>query len=255
MNLIESLLGTARNRLSNPLAGSFILSWLVINWKVGLVLLSSKIPNEEKINLLTNADYFNIFNLLWCPLGFGVFLTIALPAATWGLEQALNKIEERRLKGRYNVTSERAKLDKLYEGIGTVEGLQKELERALTEISEKDGELTNAHTKIEELSVSQKILEDNRRLILDEASDPKYEKWKIEVMDVLRLSKDQETDGTTYLFGYISDLLRELKNSDGKALLGLKGQIVRDANYSETRHHKKKLSDLASIIPTHPDEV
>lgn len=83
MEAITDFFKELKARFSNPLFGSFIISWLIVNWQVPLGILGYK-QNELKadgyssyISLIkTNASWACYF---WVPFGLAALYTIAIP--------------------------------------------------------------------------------------------------------------------------------------------------------------------------------
>lgn len=77
-DIIDTIYKTSRERIANPIIGSFILSWLVFNWRpLAFFYLSNK-KVEEKI-LYINDNFCSLSKLLRGPLVLvGVYM-IAIP--------------------------------------------------------------------------------------------------------------------------------------------------------------------------------
>lgn len=263
MNWIESLLGTARSRLSNPLAGSFILSWTVINWKTVLILLSVETPNAEKIGLLMQADYFNYWNLLICPLVFGALLTVAIPLATWLLEMALNPIQVRRLKQMVDVTKMKAEIEKLNEEWGTYQNLKSNLENAQNEKNALDEELRTATKEIAKLSDKLKDVEDFERSNTDDVSPQdeelpleesrKYEEWKKNALNALRHFMSE--DITSESLEFADKIFNRIRDNEPQSFSDIKAKIRESAAIVKSIDFSKELVKLSNLLPSHPDEI
>lgn len=114
MEIINAFITTARSRLSNPLMGSFIISWLVWNWKIVLVAVGSSQTNLEKITAI-NKTYSDPWILLWCPLFTALALSILLPPFNLAMEWLVfNRVEKRRLDNRKAVAEKKATLEKIH---------------------------------------------------------------------------------------------------------------------------------------------
>jgi len=66
------------SRATNPVIGTFISSWLVINWKIVLLVFMSKSTVEEII-LLIEKEHFHIEKILYYPLIFALAYLLATP--------------------------------------------------------------------------------------------------------------------------------------------------------------------------------
>ncbi len=82
MEKLNEVLTSLKERFSNPLIISFLISWLVINWEVPLAILfynsrgRNGIP-QELIDYL--SGYSSSYNLIAWPLAFAVGYTILSP--------------------------------------------------------------------------------------------------------------------------------------------------------------------------------
>ena len=85
-DFIKKILETSKDRLKNPLVGSFILSWLVFNWKGVLVVLFSSKSIEDRISYVAKEDY-SILLLLWLPLLMALFYVVILPYLSLVIEK------------------------------------------------------------------------------------------------------------------------------------------------------------------------
>jgi hypothetical protein len=79
----EEILVTLKERLTSPLFSSFLISWLVINWKVSVGLFWL---NTQQLNVAGYKTYIdlvsaniNIFHTLFYPLTFAIAYTFGYP--------------------------------------------------------------------------------------------------------------------------------------------------------------------------------
>ena len=95
MDKVSDILTNVKERLSNPLIFSFVLAWLVYNWKIPVALLwfdKKQISDSGYNNILefieaewrTNGD-------LWRPLGIALIYTVFLPVVK-NLYRLLNSL-------------------------------------------------------------------------------------------------------------------------------------------------------------------
>lgn len=74
----KSLFNSSRERVKNPLIGSFVLSWLVFNWDSVLTLIYSKKSIEERIKGVRPTE--GICELgFWIPLGMSLIYVFLIP--------------------------------------------------------------------------------------------------------------------------------------------------------------------------------
>ncbi|KAA5536223.1 hypothetical protein F0919_00730 [Taibaiella lutea] len=83
MDNISEFFKEFKNRLNNPIFGSFIISWLIINWRIPIGLFGYRLSdlkldgyNSYADLILRNASTWNYF---WHPLIFAVLYTFLFP--------------------------------------------------------------------------------------------------------------------------------------------------------------------------------
>jgi hypothetical protein len=76
--LKESVTLALKERLSNPLWGYILLSWIGFNWQNIAKLFMSKKTVEERITDIVSQDWFYV-HFLVAPLILGVLLAIISP--------------------------------------------------------------------------------------------------------------------------------------------------------------------------------
>lgn len=76
--LSNSVKATLYERLSSPLAGAFLLSWGVWNWRPLLVLVASSASVEDRIEYV-GTHYWDAANLYWGPLLSTIVLVTLVP--------------------------------------------------------------------------------------------------------------------------------------------------------------------------------
>lgn len=104
--LLKTITETSKERVRNPFIGTYILSFLIINWKPTLFLMFSDLKIEEKLIIIENKYTSLSYNLL-LPLGIALVYTIVLPYFMWLIEE-LNK---KSVKGRKNNQTEQLFID------------------------------------------------------------------------------------------------------------------------------------------------
>ena len=83
--IFSSLLSTTKSRLGNPLIGSFVISWLIMNWRFVGILLTGDEQMVHKIRML-EIEYMSPWRMLIVP-------TIAAFAWALGFPYLDNLIE------------------------------------------------------------------------------------------------------------------------------------------------------------------
>lgn len=76
--LFNTIFVTSKERISNPIIGTFIISWFAFNWKSLLVILFSSLTIENKI-IYIESHFSNIGNLLLFPLTAVILYILVLP--------------------------------------------------------------------------------------------------------------------------------------------------------------------------------
>lgn len=84
--IINSILDSAKERLKNPLLGSFIFSWIIFNWKPIFYIIFSTNSIENKINFVSEC-YSLLNNNFWFPLLFSVFYIVVFPYILWAFDK------------------------------------------------------------------------------------------------------------------------------------------------------------------------
>lgn len=73
--LANSFKAILYDRIVSPLSGAFIFSWLVVNWKLPLVILGSNSPVTERIDYI-DKNLLNTNTLLYYPIFSTLFIVI-----------------------------------------------------------------------------------------------------------------------------------------------------------------------------------
>ena len=88
--IINSILDSAKERLKNPLLGSFVFSWGIFNWKPIFYILFSKNLIENKIDFVSEC-YSSMNNNFWFPLLFSTFYILIFPYVLWAFDKLSTK--------------------------------------------------------------------------------------------------------------------------------------------------------------------
>lgn len=88
--IINSILDTAKERLKNPLLGSFIFSWVIFNWKPIFYIVLSENSIENKIDFISEC-YSSLNNAFWFPLIFSIFYIVVFPYILWAFDKLSSK--------------------------------------------------------------------------------------------------------------------------------------------------------------------
>lgn len=81
-DLYKSVMDTAKERSATPLTGALVISWLLFNWRIVLVLLSTK-PVEWKITyidfLVYNEGWASLWHYILGPILAALLLLLVYP--------------------------------------------------------------------------------------------------------------------------------------------------------------------------------
>jgi hypothetical protein len=146
--LILSMFETSRDRIKNPITGAFMFSWIIINWRIVLILIFSAKKVEDKIAFI-ETNYVDININLWIPLGFAIFYSLILPYIMalfdWILKKGIafrrliskdNRIIE--IQHRQEIAAEEWQLEKIRQGSPDIDGLKSKIIDLENQLKEKD---------------------------------------------------------------------------------------------------------------------
>ncbi|MCJ8498647.1 hypothetical protein MVI27_10280 [Chryseobacterium salipaludis] len=80
--IFTTIFKTSEERIKNPFIGTFILSFIAINWKPIMILFFYNKLIEQKIDFISE-NYSNEWNLLYFPLIIALFYSLLLPYIMW----------------------------------------------------------------------------------------------------------------------------------------------------------------------------
>ena len=93
--LIKSFFESSRERIKNPLIGTFAISWVLINWKPIFILFLSDLTIEKRIHEIELNHTSLKYNLI-LPLIIALIYVIILPYLMWLIDELIKKS----IKGR-----------------------------------------------------------------------------------------------------------------------------------------------------------
>lgn len=142
--MIKEILPSIRNnfkeRLGNPIIGTFAMSWVFCNWRTIVILLFSDKSIEKKIETIT-SNYSEINLILLYPLYFTIFYVFLMPWILYGVQILQEKSNHPRRRLRYETEIILNDL-KLKSTIGELEIEQERLRHSLkNEFEQKSQEL------------------------------------------------------------------------------------------------------------------
>jgi|GEM_PF-1922202 len=86
-DLIKDFLNSSKERVKNPLSGSFLWSFIIFNWRPFLFLIFSDVSIENKI-IIINHEYCSFWSLV-VPLIFSILYTLLMPKITLFIDEIL----------------------------------------------------------------------------------------------------------------------------------------------------------------------
>ena len=95
-DILKSFLEVSKERIKNPIIGTFLISWVAINWRLIAILIFSNNSIENRIDYAEEC-YVDISTYFIIPLLVTLLYVIVLPYFTWGVEEL---IKSQRLKER-----------------------------------------------------------------------------------------------------------------------------------------------------------
>lgn len=166
-------------RVTSPLFGTFIVSWIVLNWKI---LYATFIIDSDKIEQ-TKIDYivsnFNdVGNLIWYPLISTFLLITIIPFVSNGAYWVSLKFEQWRIDNKHKI--ERKKLLTLEQSIQLREQILDYEKKFETLLNEKDEEIKQLKLLIEKSSKDENT---NTGQIKLDSNEDKIEKRIIEIFN------------------------------------------------------------------------
>lgn len=169
-------------RVTSPLFGTFLISWLVWNWKifyVTFIVESDKLDQNRIDYIVNNLD--DSGNLIWYPIFSTIILITIIPFISNGAYWISLKFEQWRIDNKHKI--ERKKLLTLEQSIQLREQLldyEKKFEKLL---NEKDEEIKELKLLIEKSS--EEKTDKNGNIVIGSKED-KEERSAIEIFNKVK---------------------------------------------------------------------
>jgi hypothetical protein len=168
--LIQTIFSTSKERITNPIIGTFLISWTAFNWKPIIFLFMSDQKIEDKINYIdTNLTTNN--NLLFYPLVAIVIYVLVIPYFNLLFEYLL---EFSRVKRNFIAISKQKQIIENKKELA-IEEIK--LEEAQTEFKERKNQnkliedlQTSIQAKEEQLLIERERFNDLNKKIKEESS-------------------------------------------------------------------------------------
>lgn len=168
--LLQTILTTSKERVSNPIIGTFILSWLAFNWRPLIFIFFANQKIEDKIKYI-DSNFSNISNLLYFPLITMVVYVLIIPYLNLIFEFLL---EYSRIKRNFISISKQKQL------------IENKKELAIEEIK-----LEEAQTEFKERKNQNKLIEDLNKSIIAKEDQLNIERERFN--DLNRKIKDESS--------------------------------------------------------------
>ncbi|WMI65383.1 hypothetical protein RBH94_15125 [Aestuariibaculum sp. YM273] len=219
-DLIKSVFDTSKERMKNPFIASFVLSWIVLNWKPLVYFIFSDAKVEDKI--LHIDDSYNWINCtLWYPLFFALFYVLAIPYIMWGFEELyslanreridnLTELEGHRIEKQITLAGSKLRLE-------NVKADHKEISELNDKIADLEKELLKTQDKVKEVEKEKSKL--NSQLKLNDAAMKELNRQNLNDEEKLRYDADYLFfKSNPKYFEYFENIAFYIKKSKGESI-------------------------------------
>tara|TARA_R110001583_G_scaffold62101_2_gene183025 strand:+ start:13669 stop:14523 length:855 start_codon:yes stop_codon:yes gene_type:complete len=166
---INNIFKISNERLKNPLIYSFIISWIVINWKPIVTLIFSQKNIEERVTYIS-TNFSDNKETIYYPLLISLGYILVLPYFMWLIEYLVswalsgrkeNLFNEKvfDLKGKQKIVEEERKIEDSRAGKNTISELNTRIESLTMINSEKEKELNSLKIDFNNLKKEKNQLE------------------------------------------------------------------------------------------------
>jgi len=156
MNLLKTLFEESKNRVKNPIIGTFILSWIVLNWKAISVFFLSDIEIISRVKYI-DENYLDTETSLVIPLILTFIYIVVLPYLilifNWLLKKANQKRKENHIiekleeyESKHKIAREEVKLQEIKTDFKEKKELNLKIKTLQAKLDSKDeqiGELSD----------------------------------------------------------------------------------------------------------------
>ena len=208
-DLLKDIIESSRDRVKTPITGSFILAFVIYNWRPLLYLIFSNVTIEDKIDNI-NKTYCDIWALVG-PLGIAIVYVAIVPYIMMGLEYCTKKAVE----GRKTHKSTQKLFDLTIEKDIAVEEFQIEkIKTGQKEISDLNDKVNSLTTHIENINTQQKSQNENyEKLIEGYINNEDNFKANIKSLEEKIKSEKSNTESLLKLSG-IKDVVSKFSNNE-----------------------------------------
>lgn len=174
--LLNTIFATSKERVSNPIIGTFIISWIAFNWKPIIFIIISDQKIEEKIAYI-DLNFSNIGNILVFPLLAVILYVLVVPYINLLFEYLLefsrikrNMIsiakQKQLIENKKQLAIEEIRLEEAKTDFRERKNHNEMIENLQRQLEEKDNQLTEEIEKSEKLltNAQQQLRQTNRQL-------------------------------------------------------------------------------------------
>lgn len=189
IDFFKTFFETSKERIKNPLIGTFVISWMAINWRPLLIVLFSNQSIENRIDFIVNCySDFNTYFLF--PFLIALIYVIILPYFMWAVDGLVKKSTIGRKKnvlnqvildyeGKQQIAIEESKLEDLKANFRDKADLNNQIELLRNQLDERDETIKMKNSELEQQNIENKNLKtivnqtnknsvESKNLILDE---------------------------------------------------------------------------------------
>ncbi len=255
--LIKSFFESSKERIKNPLIGTFAISWVLINWKPIFIILFSDLTIIERINEVELNHTSLKYNLI-TPILIALFYVIILPYLMWLIDELIKKSTKGRkeniitqlvldVQGKQKLAIEENKLEDIKADYKDKAELNKQIEQLNKEIESKNNVIESQriglNTLNEDYAELKTLLKESDKT--QKLSNSNFEKFKEEY------SKFQNSDIYEY-FREIGGSIRNYSKFPDRTNEIIKekyliNEIVEEAVDEENRNYYYKFTDKGNF--------
>lgn len=211
--LLQSIFLTSKERISNPIIGTFFISWTAFNWKPIIFLLTSDQKIEDKINYI-DSNFSTMYNLLLYPLITVLIYILVIPYVNLLFEYLL---EFSRIKRNFISISKQKQIIDNKKELAIEEIKLEEAQRDFKERKHQNNLIEDLHKSIqakeEQLLIERERFNELNNKIKNESSylNRRFQEDRKE-FDVKMKSLIEENDSlrkNLYEMGYNSNINRK----------------------------------------------
>tara|TARA_B110000240_G_scaffold16777_1_gene17120 strand:+ start:333 stop:1151 length:819 start_codon:yes stop_codon:yes gene_type:complete len=165
--IFKSFFEVTKERIKNPIIGTFMISWILINWRPIFIAIFSNKSIVERIELI-ELNYSSVHSYLTIPLVIAFVYVIILPYLMWGIDELMQKSTTGRKKnltkqiiidynGKQQIAIEESKLEDKKASYRDKADFNKQIEQLRNQLDERDKELK----EIQEENINLKVVANN----------------------------------------------------------------------------------------------